>query len=134
MNESIVLEGEEKFIVISKSGRKWAGAHCSRVVVYDNLTTRRIVGWLNGHQIIDTGIQDKIDRIEYSFLSLKDANAKSFIITELLGHRLLQLNRLLSDELEYKCNCGKWIFTGNKDAIMFFIEHVDSMQSLLKGD
>lgn len=126
MNETTVLENDEKFIIISKNGKKWQGACCSRVVVKDNLTSRQILCWLNGHLIIDTGVQDKIDLLDYFFIPVEKASVKHFSITKLGNHELLQINHLLAsdEDKQYICNCGKWEYFGKKNAIIMFIEHI----------
>ncbi len=125
MSEQTVLENDEKWIIITKNGKKWQGANCNRVVVYDNLTTRRITAWLNGHVIIDTGIQQKIDLIDYFFLPVEQAQLKYSVITKFNTHELRLVNNLLADDVkEYVCSCGDWRFFGKDEATLMFIEHI----------
>src|SRR5438046_1156788 len=136
LTESTILEGEEKFLILSRNGRKWQGAATNRVIVRDNLTTRQVIAWLNGHVIIDTGIQQKIDLIEYMLIPIEQASVKYFVITSFMGHELRQVNRILldsSDKVEYVCGCGVWRFFGKDDAFNAFLNHIDSLQPRSNG-
>lgn len=135
MQETTVLEGEEKFIIISKNGKKYTGASTNRVVVRDNLTTRQIVAWLNGHIIIDTGIIDKTEILDYSFVPIEHAKHKNILVTSFLNHNLMQVNDLLADEdKRHFCSCGGWQFFGKKDTLLMFMEHVNIVNGGLLSD
>lgn len=67
LSETIISEGEEKFIRISINGHFKIGARCNRIVEYNNLTIKQIKAWLNGHLIVDTGHISKENKLEYEF-------------------------------------------------------------------
>lgn len=66
-NETKIVEGEERFLHVSIEGQDYLSARVTQAIVYDNLTKRKIIGWLNGHKIFDTGEVDKIKKLEYEF-------------------------------------------------------------------
>lgn len=74
--ETVALEGEEKYIYLYKDDEFFVGALCNRLVVKDNLTKKQIVGWLNGHLILDSGIIDKTKMLHYRVIPKLYALAK----------------------------------------------------------
>ena len=61
MNEIIIHQGEEKYFIIKKHGQFWWKALCDTFIEKNNLYYHQLIGTLNGHVIVDTGIIKKTD-------------------------------------------------------------------------